>query len=110
MWGREGMVVRSGEVDVEGCARAKFRLYPNATTMQVNNFAADGQPDARTWTVVVEPLEHREDLRGEAGLNTDAIVAHPNMPRGVLFFTTNRDGWSNSFFAELQGVREQIAE
>src|ERR1043166_7732651 len=79
------LFLREGEI--EGGATFRHRFHPDASTVTLHNFLADGQTDTRTGirAAAVQTLKQHENAFRVFRCNTDAIVAHGELPEAVAF-------------------------
>jgi hypothetical protein len=58
---------------------SRFRLHPDLASVPLDDFATDGQSNARAlvFSTTVQPHERLEDLLGILGLDADTVIFNP---------------------------------
>src|ERR1700682_579807 len=86
-------------------------LHPDASSVPLDDAPTDREPDAAARMVpLVQPLKHFKDAFGVLHIESDAIVAHRELPALFVDATPCPDVYPQRPFrsAILEGVLEQI--
>src|SRR5262245_1309978 len=92
---------------VEGRALAGLRGEPDASTVALDDLAAERQPHAAAGDLRMEAPEHGEDLVGLRRLDADAVVAHREGPLAGSPLRTEVDA-GRGLAAEFDRITDQI--
>src|SRR5918995_4801286 len=96
---------------MEARALAGARLDPDAPAVALDHLLADGQADAgsRVLALVMQALEHHEDALVVLRLDADAVVAHFEVPLGIISSNTNMYPRDRAR-TELQRIAHQVLQ
>ena len=89
----------------------RFRFYPNAASMPFYDLFANGKPNAgaSVFAAGMQALKDKKNSFKVLRLNTNAIIAHAEMPGIQIIFNRNMD-LRRALAAELDGVTDQVLE
>src|ERR1043165_9905826 len=96
---------------MELAALARGRAHPDAAAVALDDFLADGEPDAgaRILAHGVQPLEEHEDALEVLRLDADAVVGHRDAPLARLLRRRDVDA-RHGAATELERVAHQVLE
>ncbi len=85
-----------------------FRLDPDPAPVHLDDAPGQGQADPGPLDVQIQPIEQAEDVLMIAGVDADAVVAHPAQHLAALPPGADLDARCGLLAHEVDGVVEQV--
>src|SRR5579884_370784 len=97
-----------GEGEVKRGSGIRPAFGPDASSVALHDFAADGQSDSGAWDArTVQALEQHEDLLAVVVVEADAVVRHRDLPLLAALLRRNMDLRGNIRPPVLDRIAEQ---